>query len=104
MKEGKRKGERERKGKERKRERKKERAPSPPPLPGAGRDPKKDGGYLLSRLRSTIGAAELNCPVRNGKGWNLRTKATSMTWRTMKDARQGKNGSAQNAPGKHAGN
>ena len=50
-----------------------------PPPPGTVRkEGGKDGGYLLSRLRSTIGAAELNCPVRNGKGWNLRTKATSM--------------------------
>ena len=31
----------------------------------------KDGGYLLSHLRSTIGDAELNDPVRNGKGWDL---------------------------------
>ena len=31
----------------------------------------KNGGYLLSHLRSTIGDAELNDPVRNGKGWDL---------------------------------
>ncbi|WP_288733376.1 hypothetical protein, partial [uncultured Phocaeicola sp.] len=28
--------------------------------------PCQNGGDLLSRLRSTIGVAELNCPVRNG--------------------------------------
>ena len=31
----------------------------------------KNGGYLLSHKRSTIGVAELNDPVRNGKGWDL---------------------------------
>ena len=31
----------------------------------------KDGGYLLSHKCSTIGDAELNDPVRNGKGWDL---------------------------------
>ena len=31
----------------------------------------ESGGYLLSHLRSTIGVAELNDPVRNGKGWDL---------------------------------
>ena len=36
------------------------------------------GGDLLSRFRSTIGAPELNCPVRNGKGWSLRAVAASM--------------------------
>ena len=36
----------------------------------------ENGGYLLSRLRSTIGDAELNCSVRNGKRWNLRAIAT----------------------------
>ena len=30
----------------------------------------QNGGYLLSRLRSTIGAGGLNCSVRNGKRWN----------------------------------
>ena len=30
----------------------------------------KGGGDLLSRLRSTIGAAGLNFSVRNGKRWN----------------------------------
>ena len=30
------------------------------------------GGYLLSHNKcSTIGVAELNDPVRNGKGWDL---------------------------------
>ena len=43
--------------------------------------PCQNGGDLLSRLRSTIGVAELNCPVRNGKGWNLRAKATSISLR-----------------------
>ena len=32
--------------------------------------PKKNGGDLLSRLRSTIGVRGLNCSVRNGKRWN----------------------------------
>ncbi len=37
----------------------------------------KGGGDLLSHLvGSTIGAAELNDPVRNGKGWNLSAIAT----------------------------
>lgn len=36
------------------------------------------GGYLLSHKRSTIGAAELNDPVRNGKGWDLSTITTSI--------------------------
>ena len=36
----------------------------------------KNGGYLLSRLRSTIGDAKLNCSVRNGKRWDLRAIAT----------------------------
>ena len=32
----------------------------------------KSGGYLLSHNKcSTIGVAELNDPVRNGKGWDL---------------------------------
>ena len=31
----------------------------------------ENGGYLLSQKRSTIGVAELNDPVRNGKGWDL---------------------------------
>ena len=31
----------------------------------------ENGGYLLSHKRSTIGVAELNDPVRNGKGWDL---------------------------------
>ena len=30
----------------------------------------KDGGYLLSHLRSTIGVNGLNFSVRNGKRWN----------------------------------
>ena len=30
------------------------------------------GGYLLSRFRSTIGAAGFNFSVRNGKRWNPR--------------------------------
>ena len=41
---------------------------SPVPKPGAGL---KNGGYLLSHNCSTIGDAELNDPVRNGKGWDL---------------------------------
>ena len=32
--------------------------------------PEKNGGDLLSRLRSTIGVHGLNCSVRNGKRWN----------------------------------
>ena len=31
----------------------------------------ENGGYLLSHKRSTIGVAELNDPVRNGKGCDL---------------------------------
>ena len=31
--------------------------------------PLNGGGALLSRFPSTIGAAGLNFPVRNGKGW-----------------------------------
>ena len=31
----------------------------------------ESGGYLLSHKCSTIGVAELNDPVRNGKGWDL---------------------------------
>ena len=38
----------------------------------------KDGGDLLSRLRSTIGAAGLNFSVRNGKRWNTNAIATRM--------------------------
>ena len=38
----------------------------------------ENGGYLLSHKRSTIGAAELNDPVRNGKGWDLSTITTSI--------------------------
>ena len=38
----------------------------------------ENGGYLLSHIRSTIGAAELNDPVRNGKGWDLSTITTSI--------------------------
>ena len=38
----------------------------------------KSGGYLLSHKRSTIGVAELNDPVRNGKGWDLSAKTTSI--------------------------
>ena len=30
---------------------------------------RKGGGYLLSRVTSTIGVAGLNFPVRNGEGW-----------------------------------
>ena len=30
----------------------------------------KNGGYLLSHLRSTIGVSGLNFSVRNGKRWN----------------------------------
>ena len=33
------------------------------------------GGYLLSRLRSTIGAAGFNFSVRNGKRWSPRAMA-----------------------------
>ena len=38
----------------------------------------KDGGDLLSRLRSTIGAVGLNFSVRNGKRWNTNAIATRM--------------------------
>ena len=30
----------------------------------------KNGGYLLSHKRSTIGVTRLNFSVRNGKRWN----------------------------------
>ena len=33
---------------------------------------------------STIGAAGLNCPVRDGKGWDPRAVATSMGWQAGK--------------------
>ena len=36
----------------------------------------KNGGYLLSHLRSTIGAVGLNFSVRNGKRWNPDTITT----------------------------
>ena len=36
----------------------------------------ENGGYLLSHLRSTIGADGLNFSVRNGKRWNPVTIAT----------------------------
>ena len=39
-------------------------------------DSSQDGGDLLSHFRSTIGAAELNFSVRNGKRWNLRAVTT----------------------------
>ena len=39
----------------------------------------KSGGYLLSHNKcSTIGVAELNDPVRNGKGWDLSAITTSI--------------------------
>ena len=37
---------------------------------------KKNGGYLLSHLRSTIGVDGLNFSVRNGKRWNPDAIAT----------------------------
>ena len=40
---------------------------------------KKEGGDLLSRLRSTIGAVGLNFSVRNGKRWDTNAVATIMT-------------------------
>ncbi len=36
----------------------------------------KNGGYLLSHKRSTIGAVGLNFSVRNGKRWNPDTITT----------------------------
>ena len=39
----------------------------------------KDGGYLLSHLRSTIGVNGLNFSVRNGKRWNPAAIATWMS-------------------------
>ena len=36
----------------------------------------KDGGYLLSHLRSTIGVGGLNFSVRNGKRWDPAAIAT----------------------------
>ena len=38
----------------------------------APRGASSGGGYLLSRVTSTIGVAGLNFPVRNGEGWNPR--------------------------------
>ena len=38
----------------------------------------KNGGYLLSHLRSTIGAGGLNFSVRDGKRWDPATIATLM--------------------------
>ena len=46
----------------------------PPSLRTTGT--RKSGGYLLSHLRSTIGAAGLNFSVRDGKRWNPGTIAT----------------------------
>ena len=41
-------------------------------LEGISLQGSESGGYLLSHNKcSTIGVAELNDPVRNGKGWNL---------------------------------
>ena len=55
-------------------------SPEPPATPVNKRSPflticvegtsGKGGGDLLSRLRSTIGAAGLNFSVRNGKRWD----------------------------------
>ncbi len=39
-------------------------------------DGPQDGGYLLSRLRSTIGVTGLNFSVRDGKRWGPRAVAT----------------------------
>ena len=39
---------------------------------------RKNGGYLLSHLRSTIGAGGLNFSVRNGKRWNPGAITTRM--------------------------
>ena len=48
----------------------------------------KDGDYLLSHLRSTIGVTKLNFSVRNGKRWNLRAIVTWISfmysWLTSK--------------------
>ena len=41
------------------------------PLTTDCREGNQDGDYLLSHLRSTIGASELNFSVRNGKRWDL---------------------------------
>ena len=40
------------------------------------RRPYKNGGYLLSHKRSTIGVVGLNFSVRNGKRWNPDAIAT----------------------------
>ena len=40
----------------------------------------KEGGYLLSRLRSTIGVTGLNFSVRNGKRWNPGAITTRISW------------------------
>ena len=60
----------------------------------------KNGGYLLSHLRSTIGAAGLNFSVRDGKRWNPGAMAASMrlTWRPTK------NGKGTYGKGKAPGN
>ena len=47
--------------------------PVRPPWKGCGTGKgmfQKNGGCLLSHLRSTIGAAGLNFSVRNGKRWD----------------------------------
>ena len=46
---------------------------------------KKNGGYLLSHLRSTIGVDGLNFSVRNGKRWNPDAIAT---WMTLNDHKE----------------
>ena len=45
-------------------------SPGTGPEKGMRLDLKKGGGDLLSRLRSTLGAAGLNFSVRNGKRWD----------------------------------
>ena len=46
--------------------------------PEANLKASENGGYLLSHNCSTIGVAELNDPVRNGKGWDLSAITTSI--------------------------
>ena len=52
--------------------------------PGTFRDPtghwiEKKAATYSPTMRSTIGAAGLNCSVRDGKRWNPRAMAASMT-------------------------
>ena len=57
----------------------------PQALPAGGEPPgTRRRRPTLPPCGSTIGAAGLNCPVRDGKGWDPRAVATSMGWQAGK--------------------